>query len=40
VDTSEALQRARQRELDLQETGASDPSTRIVDQPLAPDLRV
>jgi hypothetical protein len=40
VDTSEALQRARQRELTLQETGASDPSTVIVDQPLAPDLRI
>ena len=40
VDTSEALQRARQRELDLQDAGASDPSTRIVDQPLAPDLRI
>src|SRR5262245_288088 len=40
VDTSEVLQRARQRELDLQETGASDPSTRIVNQPLAPDLRI
>jgi hypothetical protein len=40
VDTSEVLQRARQRELDLQEAGASDPSTRIVDQPLATDLRV
>ena len=40
VDTSEALQRVRQRELDLQDAGASDPSTRIVDQPLAPDLRI
>jgi hypothetical protein len=40
VDTSEVLQRARQRELALQETGASDPSTVIVDQPLAPDLRI
>jgi hypothetical protein len=40
VDTGEALQRARQRELDLQDAGASDPSTRIVDQPLAPDLRI
>ena len=27
-------------ELDLQDAGASDPSTRIVDQPLAPDLRI
>jgi len=40
VDTSEALQRARQHELALQETGAADPSTLIVDRPLAPDLRV
>jgi hypothetical protein len=40
VDTSAALQRARQRELDLQDAGAADPTTRIVDQPLTPDLRI
>ncbi len=41
VDTGEAVQRARQRQLVLQDQGLSDePSTRIVDRPLAPDLRI
>src|SRR5262249_51670673 len=40
VDTSEAVRRARQRELDLQDQGLADPSTHIDDSPLAPDLRI
>jgi hypothetical protein len=40
VDTSEAVQRARQREIELQEQGLTDPSTHIADRPLAPDLRI
>jgi len=40
VDTSEAVRRARQRELDLQDQGLADPSTHIDDRQLAPDLRI
>jgi len=40
VDTSQAVQQWRRRELDLQSNGQLDPSTPIRDTPLAPDFVV
>lgn len=40
VDTSPQFLAARRRELALQDAGKTDPSTRIVDTPLAPDVRI
>jgi hypothetical protein len=40
VDTSQAVQQWRQRELDLQSNGQLDPSTPIRDNPLGPDFVV
>jgi hypothetical protein len=40
VDLTAEVRAARNRELDLQAQGLTDPSTRIRDDPLAPDLRV
>lgn len=40
IDETSKFREARQREIDLQEQGVTDPSTHIADTPITPDLHV